>query len=50
MKNLLSIYRDYFQVNNQVPDRTILYHLLVFVLFLFVLGFTVSQVIIYLAG
>jgi hypothetical protein len=48
MKAILNLYRKFYAVPKEVPDRAIVSQLLVLTVFFFTLGFTVSQVIIFL--
>jgi hypothetical protein len=48
MKAILNLYRKFYAVPKEVPDRAIMSQLLVLTVFFFTLGFTVSQVIIFL--
>jgi hypothetical protein len=48
MKTILDQYRRFYSVPQDVPDRTVLSHMLVLAVFFFSLGFMVSQVIIFL--
>jgi len=48
MKAILNLYRKFYAVPKDVPDSTIVSQLLVLTVFFFTLGFTVSQVIIFL--
>lgn len=48
MKTILNLYRKFYGVPKEVPDRAIISQLLVLTVFFFTLGFTVSQVIIFL--
>jgi len=48
MKAILNLYRKFYAVPKEVPDSAIMSQLLVLTVFFFTLGFTVSQVIIFL--
>jgi hypothetical protein len=48
MKAILNLYRKFYAVPKDVPDSAIVSQLLVLTVFFFTLGFTVSQVIIFL--
>ena len=48
MKAILNLYRKFYAVPRDVPDSAIVSQLLVLTVFFFTLGFTVSQVIIFL--
>jgi len=48
MKAILNLYRKFYAVPKEVPDSAIVSQLLVLTVFFFTLGFTVSQVIIFL--
>lgn len=48
MKAILNLYRRFYAVPKDVPDSAIVSQLLVLTVFFFTLGFTVSQVIIFL--
>jgi len=48
MKAILNLYRKFYAVPKEVPDKAIMSQLLVLTVFFFTLGFTVSQVIIFL--
>jgi hypothetical protein len=48
MKAILNLYRKFYSLPKEVPDSAILSQLLVLTVFFFTLGFTVSQVIIFL--
>jgi hypothetical protein len=48
MKAILNLYRKFYAVPKDVPDSAIMSQLLVLTVFFFTLGFTVSQVIIFL--
>ena len=48
MKSVLNLYRQFYAMPEDLPDRAVLSHLLVLTLFFFTLGFAVSQVIIFL--
>jgi hypothetical protein len=48
MKAILNLYRKFYAVPKEVPDRAVVSQLLVLTVFFFTLGFTVSQVIIFL--
>ena len=50
MKKVLTLYKQYYEVPDEISDKAVISHLLVITLFYFVLGFTMSQVIIYLVG
>jgi hypothetical protein len=50
MKSILNIYRRFNAIPEDVTDAKVFSHLFVFTLFFFTLGFTVSQVIIFLVG
>jgi len=48
MKAILNLYRKFYSVPKEVPDSAIMSQLVVLTVFFFTLGFTVSQVIIFL--
>jgi hypothetical protein len=48
MKAILNLYRRFYSLSKEIPDRVVMSQLLVLTLFFFILGFTVSQVIIFL--
>lgn len=48
MKAFVKLYRQFYAVPKEVPDRTIVSQFLVLAIFFFTLGFAVSQVIIFL--
>lgn len=49
MKTLITLYRQSFEVSDEISDTTALLHILILGIFFFILGFTVSQIIIFLA-
>ena len=48
MKKVVTLYKQFYGLTDEVSDGVILFQIIVFTLFFFVLGFTVSQVIIFL--
>lgn len=50
MKAILRQYRQFYAMPKEVPDRLVVSHLIVLIVFFFTLGFMVSQVIIFLIG
>jgi len=48
MKAILNLCRKFYSVPKEVPDSAIMSQLVVLTVFFFTLGFTVSQVIIFL--
>jgi hypothetical protein len=48
MKAILKLYRQFYSLPKETPDRIIASQFLVQTVFFFALGFTVSQVIIFL--
>ena len=50
MRALITLYRKSFEVPDEVSDSTAAVQMLILSVFFFVLGFTFSQVIIFLAA
>jgi hypothetical protein len=50
VKTILRQYRQFYAMPKETPDRAVISHLIVLVVFFFALGFMVSQVIIFLLG
>jgi len=48
MKAIINLYRRFYAVPEELPDKTVLSHVLVMLIFFFTLGFTISQVIVFL--
>jgi hypothetical protein len=50
MRTVLELYRKYYELPREVPDRTIVTQIIVQTIFFFCLGFAVSQIIITIVG
>jgi hypothetical protein len=50
MKNVLTLYRQFYAMPEEIPNGGVLSHLLVYTIFYFMLGFAISQFIIFLVG
>jgi len=48
MKAIISLYRRFYAMPEELPDKIVLSHVLVMLIFFFTLGFTISQVIVFL--
>jgi hypothetical protein len=48
MKAIVNLYRRFYAIPEDLPDKIILSHMVVLLIFFFTLGFTISQVIIFL--
>ena len=48
MRTVLNLYKKFYEIPEEVPSRFVLSHFAVVTIFFFTLGFTVSQVIIFL--
>ena len=48
MKAIINLYRRFYAMPQDIPDRAVMSHLVILFVFFFILGFTVSQVIIFL--
>jgi hypothetical protein len=48
MKAIINLYRRFYAIPEELPDKTVLSHVLVMLIFFFTLGFTISQVIVFL--
>jgi hypothetical protein len=50
MKAIINLYRRFYSIPEDLPDKMVVSRLLVMLIFFFTLGFTISQVIIFLVG
>jgi len=50
VKTILRQYRQFYAIPQEIPDKFVISHLLVLLVFFFTLGFMVSQLIILLLG
>ena len=48
MKAIINLYRRFYELPEDIPDKIIIPRVLVLLIFFFTLGFTISQVIIFL--
>jgi len=48
MKAIINLYRRFYDIPEELPDKVVIPRVLVMLVFFFVLGFTISQVIIFL--
>ena len=48
MKAIINLYRRFYDIPAELPDKVVIPRVLVMLIFFFVLGFTISQVIIFL--
>jgi len=50
VKAIINLYKRFYAMPQEMPDGAVMSQLLVLFVFFFILGFTVSQVIIFLLG
>jgi hypothetical protein len=48
MKAIINLYRRFYAIPEELPDKIVISRVLVMLIFFFILGFTISQVIIFL--